>query len=398
MLERTSSAAPSRCPASTHVAPQPCSCPHQGLSPCLRTRQARPTGGQETAQRCSKTACVSNPAPTTQRPSRQRQAALPGKPGHELQHPWRLRLEQMLPESFGGQTQQLSTSLPRRQLPAAVLAWAAAAPALSIASTVICALGAAASQPAHASMLPAPADRAWEALGGGPADLTFPASFLGQWEVTSVLVKVDTPLGPDMVPDQAVVERARREDLQRPVMYKVAFRTNSQGEVVYDRAFNTAAMLSSYYDRSPADFLKRIRWNPDDPNVLQLSMPDGLAVRTRVTRRLEDNPSPDRIETSEYLEQVFEDAEMAESQARASPSGTRLKASQCFTKYKYRSEASTAPGQPAIVATQVVSDFLTPNGSNDAQVLQAMNKPVVMYTYKMAFRRVEPQLMASLVP
>ncbi|KAJ9513817.1 hypothetical protein QJQ45_020893 [Haematococcus lacustris] len=256
---------------------------------------------------------------------------------------------------------------------------------------------AAAHQPAHASMLPAPADRAWEALGGGPADLTFPASFLGQWEVTSVLVKVDTPLGPDMVPDQAVVERARREDLQRPVMYKVvAFRTNSQGEVVYDRAFNTAAMLSSYYDRSPADFLQRIRWNPDDPNVLQLSMPDGLAVRTRVTRRLEDNPSPDRIETSEYLEQVFEDAEMAESQARASPSGTRLKASQCFTKYKYRSEASTAPGQPAIVATQVVSDFLTPNGSNDAQVLQAMNKPVVMYTYKMAFRRVEPQLMASL--
>ncbi|GFH06147.1 uncharacterized protein HaLaN_00726 [Haematococcus lacustris] len=168
--------------------------------------------------------------------------------------------------------------------------------------------------------------------------------------------RVDTPLGPDMVPDQAVVERARREDLQRPVMYKVAFRTNSQGEVVYDRAFNTAAMLSSYYDRSPADFLQRIRWNPDDPNVLQLSMPDGLAVRTRVTRRLEDNPSPDRIETSEYLEQVFEDAEMAESQARASPSGTRLKASQCFTKYKYRSEASTAPGQPAIVATQRIGE------------------------------------------
>jgi hypothetical protein len=49
-----------------------------------------------------------------------------------------------------------------------------------------------ASQPAHASKLPAFADRAWEAMGGGPSDLTFPAEFLGTWKVSSTLVNVRT--------------------------------------------------------------------------------------------------------------------------------------------------------------------------------------------------------------
>ena len=41
-------------------------------------------------------------------------------------------------------------------------------------------------------------------MGGGPSDLTFPDLFLGRWDVTSTLVKVDLPLGPDFVPDMQV--------------------------------------------------------------------------------------------------------------------------------------------------------------------------------------------------
>ena len=42
-------------------------------------------------------------------------------------------------------------------------------------------------------------------MGGGPSDLTFPVSpFLGRWDVTSTLIKVDLPLGPDFVPDMQV--------------------------------------------------------------------------------------------------------------------------------------------------------------------------------------------------
>lgn len=47
-------------------------------------------------------------------------------------------------------------------------------------------------------------DNAWSSLGGGPSDLTFPEQFLGTWKVQNTLVKVDTPLGPDYVPDMKV--------------------------------------------------------------------------------------------------------------------------------------------------------------------------------------------------
>lgn len=66
---------------------------------------------------------------------------------------------------------------------------------------------------ARASMLPAAADRAWEAMGGGPPDLFFPAGFLGTWDVISVLTAVETPLGREFLPNPAAVDRAIREDL-----------------------------------------------------------------------------------------------------------------------------------------------------------------------------------------
>ena len=74
--------------------------------------------------------------------------------------------------------------------------------------------------------------------------------------------------------------------------------------------------------------------------------------------------------------------------------GSRVKASQCFTKYKWRTAAevaaatSRAPSAddvaPSIVATQVVSDFLTPD-DDAVQYAQAMGKPVAIMTYKMYF-------------
>lgn len=56
----------------------------------------------------------------------------------------------------------------------------------------------------QASLLPEAVDNAWSSLGGGPADLTFPEQFLGTWKVQNTLVKVETPLGPDYVPDMKV--------------------------------------------------------------------------------------------------------------------------------------------------------------------------------------------------
>lgn len=65
----------------------------------------------------------------------------------------------------------------------------------------------------------------------------------------------------------------------------------------------------------------------------------------------------------------------------------QVKASRCFTKYKWRSETQAAQtGGPQIVATQVVSDYLTPY-DGEALLLRSRNRPVVVYTYNMSFRR-----------
>lgn len=119
--------------------------------------------------------------------------------------------------------------LPRRALLAVAASTAAAA--------------ATAAGPAAASKLPEAFDKAWEGIGGGPADLVFPGGcfgrtdalvnrwsrwpsacflaalrhlktpshpalliedFLGVWDVESVLTGVELPLGPEFVPDMRV--------------------------------------------------------------------------------------------------------------------------------------------------------------------------------------------------
>jgi len=237
--------------------------------------------------------------------------------------------------------------------------------------------------PAEASKLPAGADKAWETLGGGPSDLTFPDAFEGRWDVTSTLTGVETPQGEDMVPDMAVVRRAQQEDLNVPMQYQVAFTRNRNGALVFDRAMNTASLLAPYYGVGVDEILPRITWDINDPNVLELTVPGGLNVRTRVTRRLQEQAAPDRLLTSEYFQQVFDSTEQAESQS----STPRVKASQCVTKYKWRPETAATAGQPSIVATQSVSDYLNSLSSDLETYLRAGDRPVVAYTYKISFLR-----------
>ena len=135
----------------------------------------------------------------------------------------------------------------------------------------------------------------------------------------------------------------------------------------------------------------------------------GMNILTRVTRRSEETAAgPDRrINTSEFFEQIFETLDSVEPRVsmlgrvlteqysppevascckRACPY-LKVKASQCFTKYKWRPpEEAARSGGPAIVATQVVSDYLTPY-DGETMMLKAQNRPVVVYTYTMSFRR-----------
>eukprot|EP00775_Hariotina_reticulata_P012362 gene12362-12497_t len=163
---------------------------------------------------------------------------------------------------------------------------------------------------------------------GVPADLTFPESWLGVWDITSTLVSVELPLGADAVPNLSSVRRAEQEDLNKPLRYQVAFMRNPSGDVIYDRRFNTAALLATYYG-SNMDFAGRISWDPQDPNSLSLLMPGDLAVKTRVMRRSEQQVDSTRFETSEFMQQVFDTGDPGEGSYLAA-------ANRPVTTYTYR--------------------------------------------------------------
>uniref|UniRef100_A0A061QUK1 DUF6816 domain-containing protein n=2 Tax=Tetraselmis sp. GSL018 TaxID=582737 RepID=A0A061QUK1_9CHLO len=230
--------------------------------------------------------------------------------------------------------------------------------------------------PAKASLVGPAGDRVWQALGGGPSDLSFPAEFLGTWDTTSTLISLDTPLGEDYVPDLRVVRRAQQMDLNSPKRYRCRFTSNHEGKVVLDRSFNTDELLKLYLGNG-TDYSGRIKWDIDDPNDMRVSLPGGTSIETRVTRRSQHTDlEASRTETSEFFRQVYDTGASRED---------KVKASQCFTKYKWRSRAEAErTGGPVIVATQVVSDYLTPFDGEE-RMISAMNKPVAVYTYRMSF-------------
>ena len=208
-------------------------------------------------------------------------------------------------------------------------------------------------------------------LTGVPDDLYYPQFFLGKWTVESVLVDVDFPNGPEEVADASVVRRAEKEDKNRIIKYNASFIHDGYGHVVSDRRFNTASLLSLYTPYTLEKMASMIEWDVKNPGRLDVRMPDAF-VSSRVTKRLEDvsNFESERLETSEFMEQVFDDG-----------ASTKVKAFQTFTKYRWRNLDRQGPNDnPEIVATQVVSEFAP-------EKLALSKTPSVVWRYKMRFTR-----------
>ena len=218
---------------------------------------------------------------------------------------------------------------------------------------------------------------AWSAISGAPSDLTFPEDFLGTWLCYSTLTRVDTLQGDELVQDIAVVNRARK-DVGQQIVYPMRFIKNDQGRVVMDRAYNVVKMAEA--TARAYNVIDSVEWDVNDPNVLRGRIgADGRSVFFRVNQRSEEYPAPDRIETSEVAQIVFDggdnggyaptptdDSVPAAIPAMAlgpdgtrDPSGaakaTKVKSSRTFTKWKFRSAEAAGDG-PAIVAGQTVYD------------------------------------------
>ena len=67
---------------------------------------------------------------------------------------------------------------------------------------------------------------AWESFGGGgPADLTFPESFQGEWLVNATLTDVDLPEGADVVSNIESVTEQRMMSVGLPRILYVSCET-----------------------------------------------------------------------------------------------------------------------------------------------------------------------------
>jgi hypothetical protein len=230
---------------------------------------------------------------------------------------------------------------------------------------------------------------AWESFGGGgPSDLTFPESFQGEWLVNATLTDVDLPEGAEVVSNIESVNRAKK-DVGRPTSYPLRFVRNSRNEVILDRAWNTEKLAEYTMNVKNGSVFTSIDWNLDDPNVMKCSLADGKTIYFKVTARseTEDDSRKRRFETSELAEVVFNDYE-------GSGTDPNVKRTRTYTKWLWRDEKDAQAGQPLIVCTQIVLDYLTPfssgNGNADETFIRVAGKPVTVYTYKLAMFKTGP--------
>lgn len=98
------------------------------------------------------------------------------------------------------------------------------------------------------------------------------------------------------------MDRSRTE-MGKTTVYSMRFFESKRNKVITDRQFNTTSLIEMYYGTIP-EVTDSIEWDPRDPNVLSLNLPDKTSVYTRVTRRSSNKPAEDRLETSEYFEMV----------------------------------------------------------------------------------------------
>ena len=145
-----------------------------------------------------------------------------------------------------------------------------------------------------------------------------------------------------------------------------------------DRKFNTGSLLSKYLDLNDQELCDRIIWEVESPGTTLVSLPGGLRISTNVLRRSEEYLKQDLLETSEFIQQLFDDPKSQE---------VRLKYSQTYMKYRWRQAYGPNDQKPLIVATQVISDYLSPY-DRKATDLASLGRPVTLYHYQLSFRKV----------
>lgn len=223
-------------------------------------------------------------------------------------------------------------------------------------------------------------------------DLVYPDWFAGDWAVTTSLVDLVAPLAPELVTPGF---ESNRQLLNQPIQFQVRFVERPASgflvrqptrQLVSDRAYNGTQLAKAYLgDRT----VLAVKVDPTNPNrQLTLLKGDRQLVST-VTGRATEAADASQFITSEFFQQEF----------RGTP---QLYFNEVENTTLYRHVSPDSPPDqnletppPEILADQITAIYLSPQDADYFKTLSSDNpladpRPVALYRYRMAFRRLAP--------
>jgi hypothetical protein len=209
------------------------------------------------------------------------------------------------------------------------------------------------------------------ALATATGDLVYPDWIAGNWTLTSTLKAMVAPLAPDIITPGF---EGNRQFLETPVTCQVRFISvpqraqgpipliTGQRQIVADRAFNGLNLARAYLGDEQ---VKAVRVDPRNPNRQATLLRQGRQLESTVSARGTEQPTEREFITSELSQQVF--------RGRARPYFNQVETT---TAYRYEGKK--------IQAEQITAIYLSPQ---DANFLNAPNRPVALYRYQLELSR-----------
>eukprot|EP00536_Pseudo-nitzschia_multiseries_P004136 jgi/Psemu1/295469/fgenesh1_pm.67_\ len=219
-------------------------------------------------------------------------------------------------------------------------------------------------------------------------ELYYPASFAGEWSVTSTLQQKIFPFGKDFVPSRSLVEgspRNRGEQIGDSTTYTVRYISDDQKKTVSDRAFNLVSMSRAYQQLSPV-IADSIVWDyKKDPTRLTFQTESIAAdMRPLGPRKAEVYLTARKTEESNYNDgqlPVFAAAERGRT-ITVGAGSVSANDQEIITEFR-------TIDKDTMRAISRVAVYLTPNPNSREGVLwqQVNGKAVAFYDYEMVMER-----------
>jgi hypothetical protein len=220
--------------------------------------------------------------------------------------------------------------------------------------------------------------RSQPTLPAAQGDLYYPDWLAGEWNVTSTLVEVVSPLAPELMTPGF---KSNQRQLGKAVAFPVRFNLSTaisppnlfpvglvspqvlpQG-IVADRAYNSTSLTKALMGK---DVLESVQVDARSPNRQVARFRNGQELITQISDRDTETTAKHEFISSELYQQEFRSA-------------TQIYLNQVENTIAYR-QVSADP--PRIEANQVTAIYLSPQ---DPDYFKAHQQPVALYRYHMSF-------------